>query len=382
MTLNIDGLPLEQLQKRKSEKWRRFTTDILPLPVAEMDFEIAQQVRDVLGEMLKASDTGYLGEIPELKINFSKFAKERWGWDLAGAELYIAADVGVATVEFCRTFISPGDGIVINTPVYHNYLNWINELKAKAVDAPLTKNGLEYSLDFTAIEEAYKSGAKAHLLCSPHNPVGLIHSREDLIKLASLAKKYGVIVVSGEIHAPLTYLGNKFTPFLDASPEAREVGVCITAASKSWNLAGLKCAFLITQGVKTDELAKKIPAAMHYRASLFGAVGAAAAFTATDWLDATIKTLDRNRKFLKEQLDSKLPTVGYRIPDATYLGWLDVSSLNLGENPSETLLNKGKVAFNAGITFGPQSGQFIRFNFGTSEAIIEEAVDRIVRVIK
>ena len=156
--------------------------------------------------------------------------------------------------------------------------------------------------------------------------MGLIHSKADLIKLATLAKQYGVIVISGEIHAPLTYMGSKFTPFLDASPEAREVGVCITAASKSWNLAGLKCAFLVTQSARMDELAKKIPAAMHYRASLFGAVGASVAFTATDWLDATIRTLDRNRKFLKEQLDSKLPTVGYRIPDGTYLGWLDVSS--------------------------------------------------------
>ena len=380
--LNIDGLPLEKLRLRKSEKWRRFPQDILPLPVAEMDFEIAAQVRDVIGEMIKTSDTGYLGDIPELKENFSKFTKDRWGWDLSESELFIAPDVGVATVEFCRTFLNPGDGIVINTPVYHNYLNWINELKAKPIDAPLTKDGLEYSLNFDAIESAYESGAKAHFLCSPHNPVGAVFSKEDLTKIAELAKKYNVIVISGEIHAPLTYSEKNFVPFLNASEVSREVGICVSAASKSWNLAGLKCAFIITQNPKMNELAKKMPAAVHYRASLFGAVGAAVAFTATDWLDATIKTLDRNRRFLKDQLDSKLPDIGYRIPNATYLGWLDMSAFNLGENPSETLLSKGKVAFNAGITFGPQSGQFIRFNFGTSEAIIEEAVDRIVNAIK
>ena len=380
--LNIDGLPLEKLRLRKSEKWRRFPQDILPLPVAEMDFEIAAQVRDVLGEMIKTSDTGYLGEIPELKENFSKFAKNLWGWDLNGAELYTAPDVGVATVEFCRTFLTPGDGIVINTPVYHNFLNWIFELKATPVDVPLTKNGMEYSLNFSALEEAYKNGAKAHFLCSPHNPVGIVFTKEELVKIAELAKKYGVVVISDEIHAPLTFAENKFIPFLDVSDVAKEVGVCITAASKSWNLAGLKCAFIITQSPKMDELAKKMPAAVHYRASLFGAVGAAVAYTASDWLDATLKTLDRNRKFLKAQLDAKLPTVGYRIPNCTYLAWLDMSSLNLGDNPSETLIEKGKVAFNPGIAFGPQSGQFIRFNFGTSEAIIEEAVDRIVNAIK
>ena len=381
MTLKIDGLPLEQLRKRKSEKWRHYTADILPLPVAEMDFEIAQQVRDVLGEMLRTSDTGYLGDIPELKDNFAKFAKSRWDWDLVDAQLYTAADVGVAIVEFCRTYLKPGDGIVFNTPVYHNFLNWINELKATPVDVPLKKNGVEYSLDLDGIEAAYKNGAKAHFLCSPHNPVGAVFSKADLAKIAELAKKYGVVIMSDEIHAPLTYSESKFVPFLAASDIAKEVGVCITAASKSWNLAGLKCAFIITESPKMDELAKKMPAAVHYRASLFGAIGAATAFTATDWLDAVLVTLDRNRKFLKSQLDAKLPQVGYRIPNCTYLAWLDMSALNLGENPAENLLSKGKVAFGPGINFGPQSGQFIRLNFGTSEAIIEEAIDRIVKAL-
>ena len=381
MTLKIDGLPLEQLRKRKSEKWRHYTADILPLPVAEMDFEIAQQVRDVLGEMLRTSDTGYLGDIPELKDNFAKFAKSRWDWDLVDAQLYTAADVGVAIVEFCRTYLKPGDGIVFNTPVYHNFLNWINELKATPVDVPLKKNGMEYSLDLDGIEAAYKNGAKAHFLCSPHNPVGAVFSKSDLAKIAELAKKYGVVIMSDEIHAPLTYSESKFVPFLAASDIAKEVGVCITAASKSWNLAGLKCAFIITESPQMDELAKKMPAAVHYRASLFGAIGAATAFTATDWLDAVLVTLDRNRKFLKTQLDAKLPQVGYRIPNCTYLAWLDMSALNLGENPAENLLSKGKVAFGPGINFGPQSGQFIRLNFGTSEAIIEEAIDRIVKAL-
>ena len=134
-------------------------------------------------------------------------------------------------------------------------------------------------------------------------------------------------------------------------------------------------------GLKLNELAKKMPAAVHYRASLFGAIGAATAFTATDWLDAVLVTLDRNRKFLKSQLDANLPQVGYRIPNCTYLAWLDLSALNLGENPAESLLSKGKVAFGPGINFGPQSGQFIRLNFGTSEAIIEEAIDRIVKAL-
>jgi cystathionine beta-lyase len=382
MALKIDGLPLEQLRKRKSVKWRDTDADVLPLPVAEMDFEIAQQVRDVLGEMVRNSDTGYLGSVPELDKNFAAFAKLRWNWDIGNAKLYTAADVGVGVVEFCRTFIKPGDGIVYNTPVYHNFLNWINELKATPVDAPLKRDGLHYILDLDAIESAYKSGAKAHFLCNPHNPVGTVFSRDELTKLAELADKYNVIVLSDEIHAPLVYDAKSFVPFLNVSETARKIGVCVTAASKSWNLAGLKCAFILTESERIDELAMQMPAAVHYRASLFGAIGAAAAFTATDWLDAVLVTLDRNRKYLKELLDEKLPEVGYRIPDCSYLGWLDMSAYNLGEDPGKALLEKSKVLFNSGITFGPQSGQFIRFNFGTSKEIMREAVDRIVAAVK
>ena len=215
--MNIEGLPLSQLQKRKSTKWRDYGDGVLPLPVAEMDFEISPKIRKVLTEMIEKSDTGYLGSVPELKINFSKFALNRWGWKLENAELFTAVDVGVGMVEFARTFINAGDLIVYNTPVYHNILNWINELKAKPIDAPLTKDGLEYSLNFDAIESAYKSGAKAHFLCSPHNPVGAVFSQEVLTKIAELAKKYNVIVISGEIHSPLTYSEKNFVPFLNAS---------------------------------------------------------------------------------------------------------------------------------------------------------------------
>ena len=382
MSLKIDGLPLEQLRKRKSFKWRDYGEGVLPLPVAEMDFEIAAQIREVLGEMLRTSDTGYLGSVPELKENFSKFAQARWGWNIENAELYTAADVGVGMVEFCRTFLNPGDGIIYNTPVYHNFLNWINELKAKPIDVPMKKDGNTYSLDFDAIEIAYKNGAKAHYLCNPHNPVGTVFTKEDLIKIAELAKKYNVIVMSDEIHAPLTYSESKFVPFLNSCEIAKEVGICITAASKSWNLAGLKCAFLVVEGEKMNELAKKMPDAVHYRASLFGAIAAATAYASVDWLDATLETLDRNRKLVKKLLDEKLPTVGYRIPNCSYLAWLDLSSLNLGDDPSVTLLERQKVAFSPGVAFGPQSSQFIRLNFGTSVEIITDAIERIEKASK
>ena len=373
----LSALPLSQLQKRRSAKWREFPSDVLPLPVAEMDFEIAKPIRDVLEEMIKGSDTGYLGPIPELGINLAKFSKARWGWEIDPEQVFTATDVGVGMVEMARTVVNPGDLIMINSPVYHNMNNWIAELKCKSYDAPLTKAGLHYTLDLDAVERGYKAGVKAHFLCNPHNPVGTVFNKEELAALAELAKKYGVTVFSDEIHAPLTYDATQFVPFLAVSETAREVGICVTAASKSWNLAGLKCATVVTAHPKQQERAKAMPAAVHFRASLFGAVASATAYQCSDWLDSAIETFDSNRNYLKKLLTQSLPTVGYRVPDFSYLAWLDLTSLNLGENPAQTLLEKGKLALNAGAMFGADSGNFVRLNFATSEEILDDAVSRI-----
>jgi len=377
----LSALPLSQLQKRRSAKWREFPSDVLPLPVAEMDFEIAKPIRDVLEEMIKGSDTGYLGPIPELGINLAKFSKARWGWEIDPEQVFTATDVGVGMVEMARTVVNPGDSIMINSPVYHNMNNWIAELKCKSYDAPLTKTGLHYTLDLDAVERGYKAGVKAHFLCNPHNPVGTVFNKEELAALAELAKIYGVTVFSDEIHAPLTYDATQFVPFLAVSETAREVGICVTAASKSWNLAGLKCATIITAHPKQLERAKSMPIAVHYRASLFGAVASAVAYGCADWLDSAIATMDSNRSYLATLLKKELPSVGYRIPDFSYLAWIDLKELNLGDNPSDVLLEKGKLAVNSGAMFGAESASFVRLNFATSEEIISEAISRMVSCV-
>jgi len=374
----LTALPLSQLQLRKSDKWRSFPADVLPLPVAEMDFEIAKPIRDVLEEMVQGSDTGYLGPVPELGINLAKFAKSRWGWEVDPAQVFTATDVGVGMVEMARTIVNPGDSIMVNSPVYHNFKNWISELRCNLYDAPLIKEELHYTIDLASVELGYKNGVKIHFLCNPHNPVGTVFTKAELAELAELAKRYDVTVFSDEIHAPLTYNASEFTPFLDVSETAREVGICVTAASKSWNLAGLKCATIITAHPKQLERANSMPMAVHYRASLFGAIASATAYECTDWLDSAIETLDINRKFIANLLSEKLPSVGYRAPDCSYLAWLDLTSLNLGADPSEVLLREAKLALNSGISFGPASSQFVRLNFATSEEIIDEAISRIV----
>ena len=380
MAEDVRAFPLAELRQRKSVKWRRYPADVLPLPVAEMDFQIAEPVKVALRDMIDRSDTGYLGPFPELFEAFKDFSRDRWNWDINNTHMRIATDVGVGVVEVVRTLMKPGEKMMINSPVYDNMWNWVKELGAELVDVPLAENDLEYKLDLDAIEMGYKSGVKVHLLCHPHNPVGVIHSRNELEKLAELAVKYGVIIISDEIHAPLTYPSQEFVPFLAVSDAARACCVTVTSASKAFNLAGLKCAMIITGSEPLKERINAMPISVGFRASLFGAVAATAALRdSRAWLDGCLETLDDNRRLLGNLIDTKLPSVGYRIPDFGYLAWLDLSALNLGEDPCAVLLERGKVAINGGSMYSPRHSQFGRFNFGTSGEIITEAVDRIVR---
>ena len=383
---SVSAPNLAELHTHRSEKWRGFPADVLPLPVAEMDYPVAQPIRDLLAEMVAKSDLGYLGSIPELGQGFAHFAGTRWSWEVDPLQVRAATDVGVAVVEILRVFTQPGDSILLSSPVYHNFYNWINETKLNLVDIPFERTGDESSnpweMNWDGIEKAYASGLKVHILCSPHNPLGRIYSKEELLRLVALAKHYEVLIISDEIHAPLTYKDKSFTPMLNLGKDAEEVSITVTAASKGWNIAGLKCAIIVTQNEALKSKLDSMPIAVHYRASLLGGFATAIAFAEGGiWLDSVIENLDHNRIMIKELLSSQLPSVRYHIPDNSYLAWLDLEALNLGEDPSITLLEKGRVAFNAGHTYGKQCSQYVRLNFATSPTIVTEAIHRIARAL-
>jgi cystathionine beta-lyase len=168
-------VPISELQTHKSEKWRAFPSDVLPLPVAEMDFPVAEPIRKALIEMVNKSDLGYLGSIPEMGIAFAGFSERRFGWRPDPSQIRIAADVGVGIVEVLRVITNPGDKILINSPVYPNFWTWSSETHLEIVDVSLHRsddevNGSPWLLDWAGIEAAYASGIKVHLICNPHNP--------------------------------------------------------------------------------------------------------------------------------------------------------------------------------------------------------------------
>ena len=369
---------LSVLRGRHSSKWRRFPEDVIPMHVAEMDFQIAEPIAARIIKMTTENDLGYLGPVPEVAASFEKFAKTRWGWQIEPSYLHLATDVGVAVVEFLRTHLKPGEKVIINTPVYSGFYHWLEELEIEPLDVPLITGNHEYLFDFDGLERAFAAGHRIFLLCNPHNPVGRAFSREELTRLAALARKYDAIVLSDEIHAPLTY--GEFVPYLACGEDAAATGVCITSSSKSWNLAGLKAAFILAQSPSIDEMLKVLPEGMHWRTSIVGAFAMAEAFeNGTPWLDAMLVTLDENRRHLATELERLLPSVKYHIPEAGYLAWLDISELGL---TNEEIFAKAKVAFVPGPEMGGDAYKnFARFNFGTSKEIITEALERIQRAL-
>jgi len=380
--IGVEEVSLAELRRRRSAKWRTYPSDVLPLPVAEMDFPIAAPVAEALHAAIGRSDLGYASPSPGLAEALAGFTARRWGWQVDPAHVTVAPEVGVAVVEVLRLLVQPGDRVVINPPVYDSFFPWIVEAGCRLVEVPLAQTGDGWALDLDAMQAAFQDGARVHLLCSPHNPTGTVHQRHDLQRLAGLAARYGVTVLSDEIHAPLVLPGRTHHPFVSVSQEAAGHGMVFTSASKAWNLAGLKCAAIITADPATRRLIKRLPEELPWRVGHLGVLGSIAAFQQGEpWLDEVVGVLDHHRHYLAELLAAQISAIRYRPPDASYLAWLDCTALGLGEDPSAAFLARGRVALSPGPSFGRPGVGHARLNMGTSRQILAAAVDRMATAI-
>ncbi|MEF2977420.1 MalY/PatB family protein [Subtercola sp. YIM 133946] len=401
--------PLAVLRKRTSVKWRAYPDDVLPLFVAEMDYPLAAPVKAAMVAVIESSDLGYIAGSEALAAPYSAFAAERWGWQVDAAGIRTTTDVSVAAVEALRQAIEPGDAVVIMPPVYPPFYEFVAEaggvvrevalleMSATAAspesppfegapsehpgDAVAGTASEHWMIDLAGLERALAEGATAVLLCNPQNPLGVVHSAASLERVAELAQRYGAMVVSDEIHAPLVYDASTFTPFLSVSAAAREVGFTVTSASKGWNLAGAKCALIVAQSERILALVDAMPAEVVMRTSQLGLHGSVAAFAdGVPWLDSAIAAIEANSELLAELLAEHLPGVVFRRPQASYLGWLDFTALGWGDDPSIRALVEAKVALMPGPDFGPPGRGFVRLNFACSPEVLTEAVLRLARV--
>lgn len=381
--LEVTALPLAELRRRSSEKWREYPADVLPLFVAETDFPLAPEVSNALRRAVELGDTGYIASRTPLPDTYAAFARRRFGWEADPTRMRTTADVSMGIVEILRRVTQPGERVVVTPPVYPPFFDLVSEAGAEVERVPLIDTGMGWELDLDGVRAAFEDGATAILLCNPHNPTGTVHSRDALAALAEIADEFGAAVVSDEIHAPLAQPGTGFTPFLDTGEAAERVGYAVVSASKAFNLAGLKCALMVTASESTSAVVRGLPIEVEWRTGQFGLLAAVAAFSeeSDEWLDGLLATLDANRVLLEDLLASKLPGARYRMPDAGYLAWIDLSPLGWGDNPARRILKEAKVALHFGPAFGEQGRGFVRLNFGTSPEIITEAIERIATLV-
>ena len=381
--LEVTALPLAELRRRSSEKWREYPADVLPLFVAETDFALAPEIEAALRRAIDLGDTGYVASRTPLPQTYAEFARRRFGWEADPARMRSTADVSMGIVEILRRVTQPGERVIVTPPVYPPFYELVAEAGAEVERVPLRDTGSGWELDLDGIRAAFADGATAMLLCNPHNPTGTVHSRDSLAALAEIADEYGAAVVSDEIHAPLAQPSAGFTPFLDTGDAAERVGYAVVSASKAFNLAGLKCALMVTATDATSSVVRGLPVEVEWRTGQFGLLAAVAAFSeeSDPWLDGLLRTLDHNRVLLEDLLAAKLPEARYRIPDAGYLAWIDLSALGWGDNPARRILKEAKVALHFGPAFGDEGRGHVRLNFGTSTEILTEAIERIAALV-
>lgn len=394
MTFNpLEELTLEQLRLRTSMKWRAHPADVLPLWVAEMDVNLPPTVAEALRRAVDNGDTGYPCGTA-LAEAVSAFAARHWDWDgLEVGRTALVPDVMLGIVEVLRLITDRGDAVVVNPPVYAPFYAFVAHDDRRVIEAPLA----EGRIDPDALEEAFSRarathGNVAYLLCNPHNPTGAVHTAEELRAVAELARRYGVRVVSDEIHAPVILPGSRFTPFLTV-PGA-ENAFALTSASKAWNLSGLKAALAVAGPQAAADL-NRMPEEVSHGPSHLGVIAHAEAFrSGGDWLDATLNGLDANRKLLGELVAEHLPGVKYQWPQGTYLAWLDCRPLGIDEEESDGLavvadlsgparwfLEHARVALSSGHVFGTGGAGHVRLNFATSRAVLTEALSRMGRAL-
>jgi cystathionine beta-lyase len=373
--------PLDVLRTRTSVKWSLYPADVLPMFVAEMDFPLAPEIRAALAEAVSRSDTGYANSLASgLPEAFSAYATEVWDWAPDPSLMRTTTDVSVVIAESLRRLVRPGERVIINPPVYPPFYELVEEAGGVVEEVPLLDDGESFSLDLAGIDTALRGGARGVLLCNPHNPVGLVPSREVLIELSRIVAKHGGFTLSDEIHAPLVHAGVEFTPYLTVSEEARAHGIAAESASKAFNLAGLKSALFVTAGDAMSRLVAGLPDEVSFRTGHLGIIAARTGFTESGaWLAGTIAAVEHNLSVLESTLAEHLPAARLRRPQASYLAWLDLSGLGWGDDPAVVALERAKVALHHGPAFGAPGTGHARMNIACAPDTITEAVMRLAR---
>ncbi|MFX1515513.1 MAG: MalY/PatB family protein [Promethearchaeota archaeon] len=360
--------------------------DLLPLWVADMDFRAPQAVIDALVERVKHGIFGYTGLDP-VKYNKSVISwfRRRHNWTALHEDwLVFSPGIVQACTYLIQRFTNPGDRVIIQEPVYYPFMSIIKNNGRRIVSNQLKMENAYYKMDFEDLREKAKDPRiKALILCSPHNPVGRVWTKEELTQVGKICLENDILVISDEIHCDLIYPKYKHVVFASISEEFAEHSVTCTAGSKTFNLAGFQHSNVIIPNKKLRETFKvQMEANALTIPNAFGALALQVAYDkGEEWLDSLIQILERNLAFLKSYISDNLPEISVIEPEGTYLVWLDFRGYGINHKELERkILEEAKLALDTGSKFGKGGEGFERINIACPLSILKECLDRIAQV--
>ncbi|MGW0767587.1 MalY/PatB family protein [Streptomyces sp. NPDC002676] len=375
----FDDLDVRELSRRSGVKWSRVEPDVLPAWIAEMDFPPAPSVREALLRCVD-NDLGYPswdgGAVgTPLRAAFADRMRERHGWVLDPSHVREFTDINQGLQAVLSVATRPGDGVVVHTPTYPPFLETIASMGRRLHSVPYTPDEDSWTFDAERLDrELRERPARVLLLVNPHNPTGRALRREELEALAGLALRHDLLVIADEIHSELVHAPHRHLPFASLSAEVAARTVTLTSATKAFNVPGVRCSVAHVGATEVRE-ALANPSHLYGEPNTFGVAATLAAWReGEDWLSQLRPVLARNAELVREELP---PGVRYRVPQATFLAWLDCRELGLDTDPHTFFLDKARVLLNDGRAFGPGGEGFVRLNFATSQDILREILGRI-----
>ncbi|HOG31457.1 MAG TPA: MalY/PatB family protein [Candidatus Syntrophosphaera sp.] len=356
--------------------------DLISLWVADMDFPVAPAIMEALQKRLDHGIFGYNLRLPVFYDTVLNWVEKQYGYKADGDWMLSTPGVMPAVSLAVTVLTEPGDGVLIQTPVYRPFHNAALDQGRVLLTSPLLLRDGRYEIDFDDLESKLK-GAKLFILCSPHNPVGRLWSEAELRKMGQLCRQHGVTVISDEIHADLVFDGAKAVS-IAALDDFADITICCMSAAKSFNLAGLATSVVL---VKNPSLRQPLASAIEeyhlFMGNSFGIEATIAAYRDSEvWLQALLTYLEGNRAFLLDAFESELPQLKMLKPEACYLAWIDFRALGLSDKAiADLLVNKARLALDPGLKFGDEGAGFQRLNFGCPRSVLAEAVDRLKKAI-
>ena len=390
---------LDTLRARGTMKWTVYDEDVLPLWVAETDFDTCPAVKQAIQSGVDREYFGYERRNGSVEKALAGFLSRRFDWQIDPSWVRLVPDVVKGVAAAIDELTPQGSDVIVPVPSYHPFFDVPSAVNRPKVEVEMTKRGNkspqgaedteEWAFDYEALEKAFASsenpaGVGAMIVCNPYNPLGRAWRPEELAKLVKLAEKYNVRLISDEIHAPVVYAPHKHTPLATLGEAAARVTVTVLATSKGWNTAGLHCAQMIFTNPDDRAVMAKVSPLRTGSSSTLGQVAAEAAYTNGEaWLDNELEYLQGNLDLLERRLPEVLPGAKFTRPEASFLLWVDLSAVpGLEESPGKKLLEGAHVAFNEGTMFGTQGAGHVRINFGTSREILNVTLDRIAEFAK